>query len=346
MLSKVVMCGECKTEEWTYGLTKCGPRLRCSHKKNSGKPSCPNSKDIRMERLEKMVIHRAQNIFLTEETLEGALDISGKTSYAYVTEQDNRKSSLKASQNTVENEIRTLMIRARDAEEAGAEVSRSINRGLLDLERKQEELEEAISQINDDTDELRRYVSDKGKLTATLLDLKTFTEPIDPQAAKELIEGCVDRVEVFADRIEIYYRLWAHNGGPEDWPSMEIIYLEEMEGYVSLQNCLLGQSTGDPASPQVVFARCALVLGHEYRSATARSPNVCRLRFRHRQKPAVLPIPGTTLFPRRRPGDWHRCWCRCCRCLLHRRFGSCGPCTFYLVPDYSQAATLQGFVRT
>ena len=55
------------------------------------------------------------------------------------------------------------------------------------------------------------------------------------------------------------------------------------------------------------FARCALVLEHEYRSATARSLKVCRLRFRHRQKTAELPISGTTLFPRRRPVDWHRC---------------------------------------
>ena len=244
LLGKVAKCGECKTEEKIYSLTKTGPRLRCSHKKNSGKPACPNSKDINMEILEKVVIYRAQNVFLTEETLEGALQIAEQSSHAYVAEQDNRKSSLKASQNTVENDIRTLMKRARDAEESGAEVSRSINKELLDLENREDKLKTEVSQINDDTDELRLYVSDKEKLTATLLDLKTYTESKDPEATKELINGCVERVEVFSDRIEIYYRMWTHNGGPDDWPSMEIIYLDEMKGYVPPESCLLGSSTG------------------------------------------------------------------------------------------------------
>ena len=141
------------------------------------------------------------------------------------------------------------MKRARDAEEAGAAVSRSINKGLLDLEQQQEELKQAISQINDDTEELRLYVSDKEKLTATLLDLKTYTEPTDRQAAKELIEGCVERVEVYRDRIEIYYRLWSHNGGPDDWPSMEIINLDEMKDHVSSESCLLERSTGIDPGP-------------------------------------------------------------------------------------------------
>ena len=43
-------------------------------------------------------------------------------------------------------------------------------------------------------------MSDKETLTAALLDLKTYTEPKDPEAAKELVKGCIERVEVFSDR--------------------------------------------------------------------------------------------------------------------------------------------------
>ena len=267
LLSEIAKCGDCKTEEQVYGLTKSGTRLRCSHKKNSGKPACPNSQDINMELLEKVVIDRARNIFLTEETLEGALQIAESSSYAYVAERDSRKSDLKARKKTVENEIRTLMKRASDAREAGAEVSRSINKGLLDLEKEDEELEEAISRIDDDTEELRLYVSDKEKLTAALLDLKTYTEPKDPEAAKELVKGCIERVEVFSDRIEIYYRMWQHNGSPDAWQNMEIIYLKDMKDYVPSESCLLESSTGlrglqyvlcptDPGSPGRVFPEC------------------------------------------------------------------------------------------
>ena len=61
LLSRVAKCGECKTDKKTYGLTKSGQRLRCSHKKNSSTIACPASKDIRMEMLERIVICRAQN---------------------------------------------------------------------------------------------------------------------------------------------------------------------------------------------------------------------------------------------------------------------------------------------
>ena len=61
-----------------------------------------------MELLEKVVIDRARNIFLTEETLEGALQIAESSSYAYVAEQDSRKSGLKAKKRTVENQISNL----------------------------------------------------------------------------------------------------------------------------------------------------------------------------------------------------------------------------------------------
>ena len=242
LLSEIAKCGECKTEKKTYGLTKSGTRLRCSHKKNSGKPECPNSQDINMELLEKVVIDRARNIFLTEETLEGALQIAESSSYAYVAEQDSRKSGLKAKKRTVENQISNLTNTAMEGAKAGE--SKSIVKSLIDLEKEQEDLEEAISQIEDDTEELRLYVSDKETLTAALLDLKTYTEPKDPEAAKELVKGCIERVEVFSDRIEIYYRMWQHGGRPDDWPNMEIIYLKDMKDYVPSESCLLGSSTG------------------------------------------------------------------------------------------------------
>ena len=68
---------------------------------------------------------------------------------------------------------------------------------LAKLEGERKALEKADSQITKDSEEALLFVNDKNGIIETALSLKTFTDPADPDAVRELMKIFIKKVAIF-----------------------------------------------------------------------------------------------------------------------------------------------------
>jgi DNA invertase Pin-like site-specific DNA recombinase len=247
LLSELVKCGECKTEHKIYNMTvsrKDGvARLICALKRRATVAACPNGKNVRMDQLVPAVIDRVNNHILTPETLQNAVQAMARDSRNYLTEGESRRSDLKTKLKDVEEGIKNVndVVKMQ-----GTKISEtpSLMDSLAGLEKEKRELVDEINQITDDTNEARLYVTNPEGIIATALDLKTYTESKDPEAVKQILNMFIDRVEVYRDHAEIYYKISAHSEESAELPGVEIISFDKKGRPLSAESCLLEGSTG------------------------------------------------------------------------------------------------------
>ena len=89
------------------------------------------------------------------------------------------------------------------------------------------------------------FVNHREGIIETALNRKTYTDPDDPEAIRQLMKIFIDRVEVFeAGYGTIHYDLPARSLGLGDVPASETIYFEKRRGTVAPESCGLAQSMG------------------------------------------------------------------------------------------------------
>ena len=264
LLSDLVKCGECKTEHAIYNMTvstKDGvARLVCALKKQATVAACPNGKNIRMDQLVPAVIDRVKNHILTPETLQNTVQVMARDSRNYLTEGESRRSDLKAKLKGVEEGIKNVNGVVRD-ERKRIDNLPSLIDNLEGLEKEKKELVAEINQITDDTNEARLYVTNPEGIMATALDLKTYTESEDPEAVKQILNMFIDRVEVYRDHAEIYYKISAHSEESAELPGVEIISFDKKGRPLSAESCLLEGSTGvNPVTPGLNISGASMLI--------------------------------------------------------------------------------------
>ncbi len=190
ILSGKVKCGFCKLagldsnlvihRDTPGGIT----RLRCSRKKNQGKGKCP-SKPILMDELVKQVLERLLGTTLTEPTVRQVIEDVARDSGPYLEEGQARKKELSEQLTEVRKRIRNI---SEVIQTQGARYQRlaTLLKDLAELEEKERKLQEAIQEINDATEQARLFINDPDGIVEAILDLRTYTETRDEEAAKEL----------------------------------------------------------------------------------------------------------------------------------------------------------------
>ena len=118
---------------------------------------------------------------------------------------------------------------------------------LEELEREKEEIEGESRRITEVSKEALLFVNDRDGIIETALSLKTYTNPADLEAVRELIHIFIERVELFADgHGVIYYNLPVCRRRLEGDQAMEPIYFKKKSPHTS-ESCGLAQTTGiDP----------------------------------------------------------------------------------------------------
>ena len=174
-------------------------RLRCSRKKNQGKGKCL-SKPIRMDELVKQVLERLLDTTLTEPTVRQLIEDVARDSGPYLEEGQARKKELSEQLTEVRKRIRNIseVIQTQGARYQGLA---TLLKDLAELEEKERKLQEAIQEINDATEQARLFINDPDRIIEAILDLRTYTETRDEEAAKELISLFVTAVYVYKEDV-------------------------------------------------------------------------------------------------------------------------------------------------
>ena len=246
-LSGLLKCGECKTEQEIHNLEINRQNgkvyLRCSRKKKLGRDAC-SFKGGRLDRVLEAVTDKLTNHFLTEATLESVIAGVAEESREYLEKQETDKSGIRARLNVVRNGIKNINDVLTE-QGTKAENYKSLIASLGALEMEWDELEQAAERIAEVSEKARLFVTDKDGIIETAMDLKTYAEPADPEAIRELFHIFIDKVEVFnEDYGFIYYRLPVRRALSEDTPAKEIIYFEKKKDSMAREVCGLDGCTG------------------------------------------------------------------------------------------------------
>ena len=246
-MSGLLKCGECKIKGFDSNLElhKKDGRvyLRCSRKKKTGREACTFT-GTRLDQVLKAVVDRLRNHFLTEDTLTSIVDSVAAVSMGYLEELAPRKSGISARKTVVMDEIKKVNAVFRAAGDRAKNLHSLID-DLEKLEKEKEELEKKDEQTAEASDEALLFVNDKAGIIETALNYKTFTDPADPEAIRELMEIFIERVEVFQDKHGIiYYNFQVRSAEPEGTSAQETIYFEKKKNPLAPKSCGFDGSTG------------------------------------------------------------------------------------------------------
>ena len=230
LFSNKAKCGECKTPEGTHNLIvlrdhRYEPKLRCAKKKKQGTETCPK-KMVPMLQFQELVFARFIGYILTEENLERQIEIGAHGSKEYLQKAQEQKGDLEKRRRVVEEQLRNAneaVLKYGTRYPNLASLMESINR----LEKEKVAMTREIERIAEDSEEARRFVSDPEGIVATLLDVRTYMESGEEQAVRELIKTFIARLEVFNDRVDIYYHLT---------PSLEDIREDMVKDTINLRD--------------------------------------------------------------------------------------------------------------
>ena len=185
---------------------------------------------------------RLNNHFLTEDTLDRVIGRVADASREYLEEQETNRAGIRARKGVVRDKIASLKLTLDDAG-LGPRSRRSLTDDLEKLLKEEEELDQEEKRISEATEDARIFVSNRAGIIETAMNLKTYTDPEDLEAQRELMHLFIERVEVFHDgHGVIEYDLPVHCEGSADGQTREAIYFKR---------------TKDPSAPKVVVLMAA-----------------------------------------------------------------------------------------
>lgn len=241
-------CGPCRSKGHDVNLelnrAKGIARLRCSRKKKVGGYDC-GFKGARLDSVLAALMGRLRNHFLTEDNLQSVIDQIAETSMEYVERRETEKAGVRERLGRVRDSIRNVK-RALDDKDLGPRSRRSLTDDLERLLTEEEELHRELARITSASEEAFLFVNNRDGIIETAMNLKTFMDPEDPEAIRELIGLFIERVDVMdKDHGVIHYDLPVRCEGSGDGQTEETIYFKKRtKSTVVNESCGLEQGTG------------------------------------------------------------------------------------------------------
>ena len=235
-------------------------RLRCSRKKNQKKHACSTKNNIRLDTLLKHVMTRMFDHNLTGQNIKELIEEVTRKSSPYLEDKQKEKEDLYKSLAEVKKRIQNIseVIQTQGTRYQGMP---TMLEDLAKLEKKRQTLEEKVQEINDATEEARLFINDPEGILAAVLDLRTYTETRDEEAAKELIRLFVTSIDVYDIqpltkgnqewRLDIQWTLPIFSERTDKSGDREIVILKkDDDDHQDDDFCLLGRFVGAHDAPR------------------------------------------------------------------------------------------------
>ena len=253
-LSDRTKCGHCATRGVTSNLeiqSQSGnTALRCSRKKKRGADYC-TFKSVNLDRLLEAVRDRIIHHFLTPENLQSVIDGVNDVSRAMLDERQVQLAHISDRKSIVKTKIKNIDDVLKEAGTKATNLHTLLN-DLDELEKERAALDNEGKQIGEATEEALLFVNDQAGIIETALDYKTWIDPEDTEAVRELFKVFVQEVQVFEpqqgsndQQVDIYYDLRAFKAAGQDGSNTETIYIGKKKSVgVSTNKCGIGPFTG------------------------------------------------------------------------------------------------------
>jgi DNA-binding protein H-NS len=235
-------------------------RLRCARKKNQKNHACSTKNNIRLDTLLKHVMTRMFDHNLTGQNIKELIEEVTRKSSPYLEDKQKEKEDLYKSLAEVKKRIQNIseVIQTQGTRYQGMP---TMLEDLAKLEKKRQTLEEKVQEINDATEEARLFINDPEGILAAVLDLRTYTETRDEEAAKELIKLFVTSIEVYDIqpltkgnqewRLDIQWTLPIFSERTDKSGDREIVILKKDDDDPQDDDfCLLGRFVGAHDAPR------------------------------------------------------------------------------------------------
>ena len=263
-LSGRMKCGNCATRgvDSNLHVHRSGGRgaLRCPLKKKMGADVC-EFKGAILNTLLAAITDRIIHHFLTPENLQTVIDGVNEISRSMLGKSQSTLARIGERKRVITNEINNISDVLRTAGTQANDLRTLLN-NLAALEKERADLESQGAQISDATEEAFLFVNDPAGIIETAMDHKTWVDPKDPEAIRELFKVFIQKVVVFEledgatdQRVDIYYALPAFKASGQDGSNTETIRIGKKKSVgASANDCVLGTFTGiDPALSRFPF---------------------------------------------------------------------------------------------
>ncbi len=261
-LSQRIKCGHCAARGVDSNLEihryTDKVALRCSRKKDMGVDFC-EFKSVNLNTLLEAIRERITCHFLTPENLQSVIEGVNKVSRSMLKERQVQLSRIGERKAVVKSQITNI----NDVlKQAGTQANnlQTLLSDLAELEKEHAALDKEGNQITDATEEALLFVNDQAGIIETAMDYKTWTNPEDTDAVRDLFQIFIQRVEVFEltkgathQRANIYYDLRAFKTSGQGASNVETLHIGKKKSLnASDKNCGFGTFTGTPPGAKTV----------------------------------------------------------------------------------------------
>ena len=205
LLSERIKCGFCGANMSVTNSNK-GKKLICATKKNSGKNQCKKKEKDLSELMEQIITELCLRI-LDEETVKDQIKKVQDEFSDELANEKKRQTRIATRIGNIEKKRSRLAKTISEFEQEYPGAIADLMLEISNLRSEQEILDREKLDIDEETKERMSFLTDPDSILKTSIELRTYVDPEDKEACRELLHYFIQTVDLYDDSGTIHYTL-------------------------------------------------------------------------------------------------------------------------------------------